>query len=231
MALARAAKRGRIGPLCSERAASACRMHRGGGAALGMLRYSQRGPFGRVQGLQGYPILPGEGKGALPRGRVWWTGTIRAHRCCGCGVVWRRAAESASVVQRAQLQRAEWECAELALRAHQSCTTVRAPCLPPAYARAADVGRIGRPCPERAACRGVHCMSGASSRGSAAAGLLRYSQSGPRARNVTKEYKGHPSHGYGARVPQEAHGCCGCGVVPPSGRVRFGCIDTSTTIS
>ncbi len=51
-----------------------------------------------------------------------------------------RAAEFASRVQRPQQQSAEWECAELALRAHQSCIPVRAPFLPPALARAADVG-------------------------------------------------------------------------------------------
>jgi hypothetical protein len=45
-------------------------------------------------------------------------------------------------------------------------------------------------------------MSEASSGGGAAAGLLRSSQRGLRARDVTKEYsRGTPSHGYGARVP------------------------------
>ena len=50
-----------------------------------------------------------------------------------------------------------------------------------AFALAADVGRIGRHCSERAACRGMH-VGGIEGDG-AAAGLLRYSQegtSGPR---------------------------------------------------
>jgi hypothetical protein len=56
---------------------------------------------------------------------------------------------------------------------------------PTAFTRAAEEGRIGRLCAERAAC-----------------GLLRYSQRGPRARDVTTEYsRGTPSYGYSARVP------------------------------
>ena len=80
-----------------------------------------------------------------------------------------RAAECASGVQRPQLERADGECAELALRAHKAFTPVRAAFLPPALA--AEEGRIGRLCSERAACR-VGGMSGASSGGGAAAGLV-----------------------------------------------------------
>jgi hypothetical protein len=80
------------------------------------------------------------------------------------------------VVQQPLQQRAEWECAELALRAHQAFTTVCAPFLPTAFAPAAEEGRIGRLCSERAACRGVH-VGGIEGDG-AAAGLLRCSQRG-----------------------------------------------------
>jgi hypothetical protein len=89
-------------------------------------------------------------------------------------------------VQRPQLQRVEWECAELALCAHKALLPVRAPFLSTALARAAEERRIGRLCSERAACRGMHVLG--IERGGAAAGLLRYSQRGPRARDVTKEY-------------------------------------------
>ncbi len=63
-------------------------------------------------------------------------------------------------------------------------------------------------------------------------GLLRYSQRGPRARDVTTDYpRGIPLMGPLGGHPSRAHGCCGCGVVPPSGRVRLGCAATCTTIS
>ena len=45
---------------------------------------------------------------------------------------------------------------------------------------------MGRLCSECAACRGMHVLG--IERAVAAAGLLRYSQRGPRARDVTKEY-------------------------------------------
>ncbi len=71
---------------------------------------------------------------------------------------------------------------------------------PTAFARAAEQGRMGRLCSERAACRGMHVLGVEG--GGAALGLLRRSQRGPRARDVTKEYsRGIPSYGYGARVP------------------------------
>jgi hypothetical protein len=48
-------------------------------------------------------------------------GTVGAHRCRGCGVAPpSRAAESASGVQLPQPERADGECAVLALRAHQA---------------------------------------------------------------------------------------------------------------
>ncbi len=97
-------------------------------------------------------------------------------------------------------QRADGECAELALDAHQSCIPVRAPFLPPAFAPAAEEGRIGRLCSERAACRGMHVRGIERGRcGSRAVVVL---SEGTLARDVTQEYsRGTPSYGYGARVP------------------------------
>ena len=107
--------------------------------------------------------------------------SVRGYRR-GTSLLWVRrstagAAESASGAQQPQQQHAEWECAELALRAHRAFTTVLAPLLSTALARAAEEGRIGRLCSEHAACRGMHV--GRIERGDAAAGLLRYSQRGP----------------------------------------------------
>jgi hypothetical protein len=57
-------------------------------------------------------------------------------------------------------------------------------------------------------------MFGASSGGGAAAGPLRCSQRGPRARDVTEEYsRGIPSNWVRYAGTVGAHGCCGCGVV------------------
>jgi hypothetical protein len=83
--------------------------------------------------------------------------TVRGYRE-GTSLLWvRRSTESASGVQRPPQQRADGECAELALRAHQSFSTVRALFLPTAFARVRPGrGRIGRLCSERAACRGMH---------------------------------------------------------------------------
>jgi hypothetical protein len=148
-------------------------------------------------------------------------GTVRGYRR-GTWLLWARrstagAAESASGAQRPQRQRADGECAELALRAHQAYRTVRAPFLPPALTSATEEGRLSRLCSERAACQGMHCMSGASSGGGAAAELVAVLSEGTLARDVSKEYSRRTaSYGYGARVPQGAHGCCGGGVVRPS---------------
>ncbi len=65
------------------------------------------------------------------------------------------AAESASGVQRPELQYADGECAELALRAQRAYRTVRTPFVTGVCACAAVEGRIGRLCSERAACRGM----------------------------------------------------------------------------
>jgi hypothetical protein len=59
-------------------------------------------------------------------------------------------------------------------------------------------------------------MSGASSGGGAAAGLLQCSQRGPWACDVTSEYsRGTPSYAVQCAGTVGAHGCCWCGVVPP----------------
>ncbi len=96
----------------SSPSSAACRGHRVGGV-------QQQGCFGTLRGdpctrcgygvLKGHPILWVRG-----------AGTFGAPGCCGCGVVWRRAAESASGVQLPLQQRADGESAELALCAHQS---------------------------------------------------------------------------------------------------------------
>ncbi len=72
--------------------------------------------------------------------------------------VWRSTAERPSpLLQRPQRQCAEWECAELALRAHQSIFTVRAPFVTQRVrVRLIWVGSVGS-APSRAACRGLAC--------------------------------------------------------------------------
>jgi hypothetical protein len=93
---------------------------------------------------------------------------------------------------------------------------VQAPFLPTAFARAADVARIGRLCSECTACRGMHVWGIEPGRcGSRAVAVVL-------ARDVTKEYSlSHPLPWVQCAGTFRAHGCCGCGVVPPSGRVRF----------
>ena len=69
-----------------------------------------------------------------------------------------------------------------------------------AFPRVADVGRIGRLCFERAACRGMHVGGIEGARcGSRAVAVL---SERTLARDLTTEYsRGTPSYGYGARVP------------------------------
>jgi hypothetical protein len=81
-----------------------------------------------------------------------------------------RAAESASVLQRPQQQYADGECAELALRAHQAFYAVCAPFVTQRLRVRLMLGRIGRLCSERTACRGMHV--GRIEGDGAAAGLL-----------------------------------------------------------
>jgi hypothetical protein len=123
----------------------------------------------RLRSTQGAP--PPMGYGArIPEGHMVAVGAA----------LHRRAAESASGVQLRQRQYADGERAELALDAHQSCTTVRAPFLPTAFARAraADVGS-DRSALIRARGMSGGCMSWGIEWGGAAAGPLRYSQRGP----------------------------------------------------
>jgi hypothetical protein len=147
-------------------------------------------------------------------------GTVRGYRK-GTWLPWVRrstagAAESASGVQVPRRQRADWECAELALRAHQSCL----PVMPPFCHRRLRVRprRVGSVCSALLRARGMSgdACQGHRVGGGRQQGLLRYAKWGPRARDVTEEYsRGTPSHGHGARVLLGAHGCRGCGVVPP----------------
>jgi hypothetical protein len=134
-----------------------------GGVAAGLLRYSQRGPRARdgtKEYFKGHPIL-----------WVRCAGTVKAHSWCGCGVVWRRAAESASGVQTPLQQHADGECAELALCAHRAYITVR---LPHSCQRRLRVRpRRFRSVSSAPSARHV----GGIERGGAAAGL-RYSQRG-----------------------------------------------------
>ncbi len=120
----------------------------------GLLRYSQRRPRARdvTWSTQGAPHS---------------MGTVRGYRR-GTWLLWillgtARAAESASGVQRPQLQRADGECAELALRAHQAFLPVRAPsCQRRLRVRPRRVGSIGS-APSARHVGGMHCMSWASS--------------------------------------------------------------------
>ncbi len=104
-----------IGGLCSERAACrgvACRGHERG-------RCGRRAVAVVSEGTLGRGVTKEYSRGTLCMGygaRV----PLGAHRCCGVRRSTARAAESASGVQLAQQQRADGECAELALRAHQS---------------------------------------------------------------------------------------------------------------
>jgi hypothetical protein len=67
------------------------------------------------------------------------------------------------------------------------------------------------------ACRGVHVGRIERGRcGSRAVAVLSEGTSGPRCDQGV--LKGHPSHGYSARVPIGAHRCCGCGVVSTAER-------------
>jgi hypothetical protein len=144
-------------------------------------------------------------------------GTVRGYRR-GTSLLWvrRSTAESASGVQCPQWQQAEWECAELALRAHQSFSTVRAPCLPTACARAAGEGS------DWSALLRARGMSGDACRGHRAGAVRQQGRCGalrgdPRARDVTKDYsKGHPIPWVRCTGTVGAHRCCGCGAVPPS---------------
>jgi hypothetical protein len=131
-------------------------------------------------------------------------GTMRGYRR-GTSLLWvrrstARAAESAPGVQRAQLERADGECSELALRAHKAYTTVCAPFV--TLRLRLRPRRVGSVDSAPSARHVGGCMSGASRGAVWQQGCCGALKMGPRARHVTKEYsRGTPSHGYGARVP------------------------------
>jgi hypothetical protein len=111
-------------------------------------------------------------------------------------------------VQRPLQQRADGECAELALRAHKDVFPVRVPpcCRRRLRVRPSRVGSVGS-APSARHVGG--CMSGASSRGDAAAGPVAVLSEGTSGTRCDLENsRGAPSYGYGARVPSGAHGCC-----------------------
>jgi hypothetical protein len=108
----------------------------------------------------------------------------------------RSTAESALRVQHPQLERADGECAELALRAHKAYTAVRGPLLATAFARAAEEVRIG-PALLRARGMSGELHFGCIEQSGAAAGLLRLSW---HALRLNEYSKGTASHGYRARL-------------------------------
>ncbi len=196
MAFARAAEEGRIGRLCSERAAC-LGMHVGsierGRCAAGLLRCSQRGPPARDVTIEYSRGTPSYG--------VRCAGTVGAHRCCGCGVV---------PPERPSPLRVCSYLLDNALNGSvpswlSALTNLVQLCVAPSCQRrlrACGRGGSDQSALLRARSMSGGCMSGASSGGGAAAGLLRCSQRGPPARDVTKEYsRGTPSYGYGALVP------------------------------
>ncbi len=102
--------------------------------------------------LKGHPSLWGTVRGYRRGTWLLWVRRSTAERPSPL-----RVSESASGVQQTQPERADGECAELALRAHKAFIPVRAPFLPTALVRAADVGRIGRLCSEQRVMSGGAC--------------------------------------------------------------------------
>jgi hypothetical protein len=194
----------------------------GGGAAAGLLQCSQRGPLAR-------DVTEEYSRG------THCMGTVRGYRR-STSLPWvRRSTAERPSPLRVCSALSNNELNGSVPSSLSALTNLVQLCVAPSCQRRLRVrGRGGSDRSAlvrvRAACRGVHCMSGASSGGGAAAGLLRYSQRGLWARDVTNEYSlGHPSPmGYGT---VGAHGCRGCGVAPPGGRVRFGCAAPSATMS
>jgi hypothetical protein len=215
-------RRVRIGRLCSEQrgmSGGACLGHRAGAVRQqGLLRYSQRGPSGT---RCDYRVLstPSYGYGArVPTG---------AHGCCGRGVV---PPERPSPLRVCSYLRNN-ELTGSVPSSLSTLTNLSELCVPPSSQRRLRVRLrrvgIGR---ERAACRGMHV------------GGIERGRCGSRADAVRSEGTSGTRCDYGVlkgpSIPcvrcagtVGAHGCCGCGVAPPSGRVRFGCAAPSTTIS
>jgi hypothetical protein len=190
----------------------------GGGAAAGPLQCSQRG-------LRARDVTTEYSRGTPPMG------TVRGYRR-GTSSLWLRC----STAERPSPLRV---CRYLSFNALtgsvpsslSALTNLYGLCVAPScqrrlHVRPRRVG-IGRLCSERAACRGDACLGhrAGAVRQQGRCGALRGDLG---AREVTEEY----SRGIWARCAGAvgAHGCCGCGVAPPSGRVRFGCAATSATI-
>jgi hypothetical protein len=164
----------------------ACRGHRAGAVRQGLLRYSPRGPWA-------CDVTKEYSRGTPPMG------TVRGYRK-GTSLLWVRR----STAERPSPLRV---CSGLSSNALNGSVpswlsaliNLESLCVPPFCQRRLCVrlmlGRIGRLCSERAACRGVACRGHRAGSG-AAAGLLRCSQRGPRARHVTEEYsRGTPPMG------------------------------------
>jgi hypothetical protein len=127
-------------------------------------------------------------------------GPSGAHRCCGYGVVPPERPSPLRVCSKLR-QNALNGSVPSSLSALINLELL---CVPPSCQRRLRVRprRVGSVGSAPSARHVGGCLSGESSGGGAAAGLLRYSQSGPRACDVIKEYsRGTPSYGYGARVP------------------------------
>jgi hypothetical protein len=225
-----AAVEGRIGRLCSECAAcerAACREMHVGGIERG--RCGSRAVAGLSEGTLAHDVTEEYSRGTPSYG-VRCAGTFRG--------TWLQWVRRSTAVRPSPLR----VCSDLSFNtltgsvpsSLSALTELTLLCVFPSSHGVCACGRAGSDGSAllRAARHVGGCMSGASSMGGTAAGLLRDSQRGPRLRDVTKEYsRGTPFHGYGARGPSGAHGCSGCGVAPPSGRVRCGCAETSATMS
>jgi hypothetical protein len=164
----------------------------GVGAAAGLLRYSQRGGSGTPRD---YGVLKGH-----PLPWVRCAGTVGAHGCCGCGVAPPKRPSPLRVCS-ALNGNALTGSVPSSLSA---LTKLSQLCVAPSCQRRLRVRlmlvRIGRHCSERAACRRVHVGGIEPVRcGSRAVAVLSEGTSGTRC-----DYRvliGHPSCGYGARVP------------------------------
>jgi hypothetical protein len=156
-------------------------------------------------------------------------GTVGAHRCCGCGVA---PPERPSPL---------WLCSVLSFNtltgsvpsSLSALTNLCALCVPPSCQRRLRVRprRVGSVGTGPSARHVAGCMSGASSGAVRQQGCCGALRGDPCTRCDFGVLKAHHSYGVRCAGTVGAHRCCGCGVVPPSGQVRFGCADTSRTIN
>jgi hypothetical protein len=177
------------------------------------LRYSQKGTSGT------HAMILRSTQGAPPR-----MGTVRGYRR-GTSLLWVRR----STAERPSPLRV---CSDLS----QNTLTGSVPsslsaliklswlCVPPSCCACgrggSDRSALLR---VRAACLGHR--AGAVQQG--CCGVLSEGTSGTRC--DYRVLKGHPLLWVRCAGTVRAHRCCGCGIAPPSGRVRFGCAATSTT--